>query len=226
MDNDQLSKEKYRCVFPGHNGVTIGDLIIKSKNPEHNRPIKFNFGEYLLTELLDFADLKKSRLGGALKKFIEMGWIVVENAAEMIEQKEVKSAEIIYPKQPDVITEVKAGTVSPRDITNPTATAGQPGKSMIGFPEDKPMKTVEVMSTKESRTVNNFAISESPTQNNDSPNDPEIYAKFSALRYFQKLKTIKETDDVKLLELIATKSNYPQLVHNSKAKLKELTVRK
>ncbi len=219
-----FSKEKYRCAFVGHNGITISDLMVKPSNPNLWHPIHFSFGEYLQTDLLNPADLQKSRSAGALHKFIEMGWIVVENAAVSVEVK-ASSTKIEYPAQTAAITEVQAGTVAPKDITNLTVTAGRPS-NMLDYPEDKPTKVIEVISDKESRTVNNFAILESAANDNGLQNDSEIYEKFSALRYFQKLKTIKETDNLKLLELIATKSNYPQLVHNSKSRLKELQVRK
>ena len=222
MDDEQLRKEKYRCTFAGHNGLTVGDLFIRSKNFNFNRVVQLKQGEYLLTELLDFAELKKSRLTGALSKFIEKGWVTVENPAAPVEKREVAPIEMVQPATSAAVTEMQAGTVKLQDVTNLTATAGQP-KSMLDYPEDKPVKVVEVVSFEKSRTVNSCAISESPVNDSGVQNGSDVFEKFNALRYFQKLKTIKETTDVNLLEIIARKSNYPQLVHNSKNRLRELS---
>ena len=214
MDDEALRKEKYRCEYKGSE-MTIGDLIFRSANPLYNRRVTLKQGEYILTELLDFNDLKKSRLNGALKSFIEMGWVVVENPATTIEKRHSATVELAAPTMMSAITELAAGTVNVKDITDMVATAAQP-RSMLSFPTDVQPKLTEVVSQEQSRTVNSFAIGE-PTE---TPMD--AYTRFNSLRYFQKLKTIKETTDHNLLGTIATKSNYPQLVHNSKTRLREL----
>jgi hypothetical protein len=215
MDDETLRREKYRCEFEGHDGITIGDLYFRAANPMYNRRVTLKKGEYILTELLDFTDLKKSRLSGALKSFIEMGWIAVENPATTIEKRHSAAVELAAPTIANAISELAAGTVKAKDITNLVATAAQP-KNVLGFPDDIQPKVTEVVPLKQSRTVNSFAISEA----SEAPVD--IYEKFNSLRYFQKLKTIKETADANLLEVIVSKSNYPQLVHNSKTRLREL----
>lgn len=215
MDDEALRKEKYRCEYNGYDGITVGDLYFRAANPMYNRRVTLKKGEYILTELLDFNDLKKSRSNGALKSFIEMGWIVVENPSTTIEKRHTANVELAAPAIANAISELAAGTVNAKDITDLVATAAQP-KNVLGFPTDVQPKTTEVVSLEQSRTVNSFAISEPA----NAPVD--AYEKFNSLRYFQKLKTIKETVDTNLLETIVSKSNYPQLVHNSKTRLREL----
>ena len=222
LDDETLRKEKYKCVFSSADGVTIFDLYFKSPNPVYNRRVSLKNGEYILTELLDFEDLKKSRLTGALSKFIEMGWIVVENASvsPMVKEGVRKAVRATPPSS--AITEIQAGIIHAKDISNrvSSATSGYQhvGASSLGFPEEAHQKTTETLSLDKSRTINSLAISEVTAQQATS-----AYDKFTTLRYFQKLKTIKDSTDQTLLSLIIAKSNYPQLVHNSKNRLRELT---
>ena len=212
MDDEQLRKEKYRCEYDGADGITIGDLFFKAANPTYNRRVQLKKGEYVLTELLDFTDLKKSRTSGALAKFIEMGWVVVESPLAIVERK-IQTME----RRPDVssaITEIQTGIL--KGTTNLVAT----GKvASIGFPSETQPKIVESLSIDKSRNINSLAISEVDAA---SASVAEEYEKFDSLRYFQKLKTIKDTRNVNLLELIVSKSHYPQLVHNSKNRLRDL----
>jgi hypothetical protein len=219
IDDEMLRKEKFRCDYEGADGVTVGDLFFKAANPEYNRKVFLKKGEYILTELLDFADLKKSRLTGALSKFIEMGWIVVENPSIIVEKRVSRPVEMKASSISEAITEVQAGIIQAKDITNLVATSGQP--KTIGYPTESHPKVVEALSLDKSRNINSLAISEAEAISSTTDSSKE-FDKFNSLRYFQKLKTIKETKDLTLLELIASKSNYPQLVHNSKNRLREL----
>ena len=216
MTNDQLQKEKYRCTFKGSDGITISDLIIKATNPNYNRKITLRYGEYILTELLDFEDLKKSRMVGALARFIEMGWVAVENPTIPVEKREVAKEELATPAVSRAITEA--------------ASQGRPDKAMyastgpvslIGYPTEEKTATTEVLTSEQSRKPNSLAISELDARK-DQANSPITLDKFNSLRYFQKLKLIKETLDAGLLESIATKSSYPQLIHNAKNRIKEI----
>lgn len=216
MDNETLRKEKYRCAFKGSDGITISDLIIKATNPNYNRKISLRYGEYILTELLDFEDLKKSRMVGALSKFIEMGWVIVENPSIPVEKKEVKQPEMSVAAVSKVITEAQANGRADKPMYMSTGPA-----SSIGFPTEEQAQLTTVVSNEQSRKPNSLAISELDAKKALADTTVTL-DKFNALRYFQKLKTIKETTDVTLLELIATKSNYPQLIHNSKNRIREL----
>jgi len=217
MDNETLRKEKYRCTFKGSDGITISDLVIKATNPTYNRKISLRYGEYILTELLDFEDLKRSRMAGALARFIEMGWVVVENPSIPVEKREpVKPVEAAKPAVVRAITEAAAQGRPEKQIyaaTGPT--------SSIGFPTEEKTVSTEVISVEQSRKLNGLAISEVDVKV-AAVNATVTLDKFNALRYFQKLKTIKDTEDIALLELVATKSNYPQLVHNAKNRLREI----
>lgn len=219
MEDNDLRKEKYRCEFNGPEGITVGDLYFKASNPIYNRQVKIKKGEYILTELLDFEDLKKSRFKGALSKFIEMGWIVIENPSMPVEKREQKMPEMRPAAIQKAITELQAGTVQAKNITNLVATSGQPAD--IGFPKERHPQVVESLSLDKSRNINSLAISETDAVK-DVVSATSEFDKFNSLRYFQKLKMIKETTNRALLELISTKSNYPQLIHNSKNRLREL----
>lgn len=216
MSDEELQKEKYRCDFNGIGSITVRDLLIKAKNSVYVRPVTLNRGEYILTELLDFADLKKSRTSGALKQLIQMGYIAVENSA--VPNETIARETVMAPaSKSSVITELQAGTVSPNDITNLISGKDSPESSapnVLDYPEDKQPKVYELISDEQSRTPNTFAISEVDASN--------TFEKFNSLRYFQKLKAIREMTDVRLLETITTKSSYPQLIHNSKTRLKEI----
>lgn len=223
MTDDLLRKEKYKCVFNGSPDMSIGDLFFKSPNPIYSRRVTLKKGEYILTELLDFEDLKKSRLHGALGKFIEMGWIVVESPSVSVVKKETETPAKQLETAPEAITELQAGIIQAKDISNKISTSSSKGSastSNLGFPIEAQTKTVESLSIEKSRTINSLAISETAAQKAPST---DVYDKFIALRYFQKLKTIKETRDQGLLSLIISKSNYPQLIYNSKNRLRELT---
>lgn len=215
MDDEQLRKEKYRCDYDGADGLKVGDLFFKASNPTYNRMVSLKKGEYILTELLDFADLKKSRTTGALSKFIEMGWVVVENPS--VPSTRVVATNYSSPIE-DAITELQAGLIKAETITSFAGTLRQSTKS-IGYPTETHLKVVESLSLDKSRNINSLAISETDASSSLAA---EEFGKFNSLRYFQKLKTIKETKNMALLELIATKSNYPQLVHNSRNRLREL----
>lgn len=216
MDDEQLRKEKYRCTFKGSDGITISDLVIKATNPNYNRKITLQHGEYILTELLDFDDLKKSRIVGALSKFIEMGWVTVENPSIPVEKREVKPPEMKELPPIKAITEAQANGRPEK----PVFVAIGPASS-IGFPAEEEVELTEVLSSEQSRKTNSLAISEMDAKKALADTTVTL-DKFNSLRYFQKLKTIKETVDITLLELITTKSNYPQLIHNSKNRLREL----
>jgi hypothetical protein len=216
MDNEQLQKEKYLCTFKGQDGITISDLIIKATNPNYNRKISLKYGEYILTELLDFEDLKRSRMVGALGRFIEMGWVTVENPSIPVEKKEVVSPEMIAVPVSKGITEAQAAGRPEKPVYVSTGPS-----SSLGYPVEEKTQLVEVLSNDQSRKTNSLAISENDVKV-AMANTTVTLDKFNSLRYFQKLKTIKETTDVSLLELIATKSNYPQLIHNSKNRIREL----
>src|ERR1039457_6269538 len=107
MNDNELAKEKYRCTFKGQDGITISDLVIKATNPTYNRKISLHYGEYILTELLDFEDLKRSRMVGALGRFIEMGWVTVENPSIPVEKKEVAPPKMIAAPVSKGITEAQ-----------------------------------------------------------------------------------------------------------------------
>jgi len=222
IDDETIQKEKYRCSFAS--GVTIGDLLFKSTNSAHHRRVTLQHGDYILTELLDFSDLKKSRLTGSLSKFIQMGWIIVENPGEIV----VERVETVRPSRAiasSAITEIQAGIIHAKDISNKISSASASSEyatSNLGYPKETHPKTVEALSLDKSRTINGLAISETEAQQSLAPSTTS-YDKFVTLRYFQKLKTIKETLDQELLSLIIAKSSYPQLVHNSKNRLRELT---
>jgi len=200
MNDEQIRQEKYRCVFKGVDGITIRDLFFKSTNSIYNRRVVLHEGEYLLTELLDFEDLKKSRSTGALSKFIEMKWVVVENLAARTSPKEQVE--------------------TPASCEKELVAASGPSVS-IGYPADVQPKLVEVLSSEQSRKPNSLAISEVDAASLALASTITL-EKFNSLRYFQKLKAIKETTDIRLLELIATHSTYPQLVHNSKNRIRAL----
>jgi hypothetical protein len=217
MDNDTLRKEKYRCTFKGSDGITISDLIIKATNPNYNRKISLRYGEYILTELLDFEDLKKSRMVGALARFIEMGWVAVENPSIPVEKKEpAKPVAVAVPAVAKAITEAAAQGRPEKQIYASTGPS-----SSLGFPKEEETPLTEVLSSEQSRKLNSLAISE--TDAKVALADATVTLdKFNSLRYFQKLKLIKETVDVGLLEGVVTKSNYPQLIHNAKNRIREL----
>lgn len=219
MDDEQLRKEKYRCAFSGADGITIGDLFFKAANPTYNKKVFLKHGEYILTELLDFADLKKSRTTGALSKFIDMGWIVVENPSIPVTPRAQTTQSYEKPSISTAITELQAGLIKEENITNYAGPVAQ--TKTIGFPNETHPKIVASLSLDKSRNINSLAISETEASSSTN-NAAEEYEKFISLRYFQKLKTIKETKNMALLELISTKSNYPQLVHNSRNRLREL----
>ncbi len=219
MDDEQLRKEKYRCDYDGADGLKIGDLFFKASNPTYNRMVSLKKGEYILTELLDFADLKKSRLGGALGKFIDMRWIAVENPSVPVAPRIQTTQSYEKPFIATAITELQAGLIKAENITNFAGTSRQ--GATIGYPTESHPKVVESLSLDKSRNINSLAISETEAVSS-TLTAAEEYEKFNSLRYFQKLKTVKETKNLGLLELIVAKSNYPQLVHNSRNKLREL----
>lgn len=220
MTDDTLRKEKYLCTYDGHDGITIGDLFIKATNPVYNRKVSLKKGEYVLTELLDFEDLKKSRIAGALSKFIEMGWVTVENPSIPVAQRVAKSLELAAPDRSQSISEREMGSVLARDITNLVgAVATQPKD--LGYPADTQPKVIESLSLDKSRNTNSLAISE-PQAASPALTAQETFDKFESLRYFQKLKAIKESVSIVLLEMIVARSSYPQLVHNAKNRIREL----
>lgn len=213
--DEEIRKEKYLCTFKGSDGITFIDLNVKSTNPKFNKRVVLKYGEYLLTELLDFEDLKKSRTSGALNSFIKMGWVTVENSISSYGINRKADKEPVGG-----INEVQSGALKMSNVTNAIgntlSTYSATRNSDIGFPAEVETKVVEMVSMEKSRTPNSFAVSEKDVHIEDS------YTKFTALKYFQKLKTIKNTTDTSLLEAISAKSNYPQLVHNSKNRLREL----
>jgi len=210
MTKEQLEKEKYICNF---NEVTISDLFIKMTNGM--RVVTLKRGDYLPTEILSSDDIKKSRLYGCLKRLIELGYIIVENPATEIGSIR-KPVEVKFSAPSRGINEVEAGIVKASDLTNPISTAAQP-IGMDPFPKDKALPVHEIISVKDSRTVNTFAITEKSIRNIPS------YSNFSKLRYFQKLKAIKDMNDRELLHLIVEKDSYPQLIHNAQLRLKEIS---
>ena len=216
MNDEQLRKEKYLCSFKGQDGITISDLIIKATNPNYHRKISLKHGEYILTELLDFEDLKKSRMIGALSRFIEMGWITVENPSIPVEKKEVAVPIMIAVPASKGITEAQAQGRPEKPVFVATGPS-----SSLGYPVEEQTQLVEVLTNDQSRKTNSLAISENDVKVAQA-NTTVTLDKFNSLRYFQKLKTIKETTDMGLLELIASKSNYPQLIHNAKNRIREL----
>lgn len=211
MDNDELAKEKYRCTFNGQDGITFVDLYFKSSNPFYNKRATLKNGEYLLTELLDFEDLKKSRTSGALSSFIKLGMVAVENMS--IPTKGDTRMLKTTPEPSRGVSEVQAGTIT---STDSVVTQSAPKGSSIGYPTESQPNVVELVSVENSRTPNAFAISEDDAAKSDS------FTKFNTLKYFQKLKAIKDMTDISLLEAITTRSNYPQLIHNSKNRLREI----
>lgn len=215
--DDELRKEKYRCEFNGAEGITIGDLHIKAKNPSYSRSVKIKKGEYILTELLEFEDLKRSRLTGALSQFIKKGWIVVENPSVP-----TKLQPVAAPNAVELITERLAGTVLAKDVTN-LVTDAPKQTNTLDYPTENHPQVVETITMEESRTPNTFAISENDAEVAISADKvEEAFNKFNSLRYFQKLKAIRDMTDTRLLEIITQKSNYPQLIHNSKNRLREI----
>lgn len=214
--DDELRKEKFRCEFNGPDGITISDLHIKAKNPLYSRAVKLKKGEYILTELLEFEDLKKSRLSGALSHFIKKGWVTVENPS--VPTKAVVQSAVKEIKAGEPLTERGAGLVAPKDVTNIIADAPKFNNN-LDYPKDVQTKSYELVSKEQSRTPNAFAIAETEVPSNKIE---ESFEKFNSLKYFQKLKAIREMNDIKLLETITSKCNYPQLVHNSKNRLREI----
>lgn len=212
--DEEIRKEKYRCTFNGQEGITFVDLYFKSSNPFYNKRAVLKNGEYLLTELLDFEDLKKSRTSGALNAFIKMGWVAVENTS--ISTKSDTRMLKNIPEPSRGVSEIQSGAINSKNSTDSVVTQTAPKGSSIGYPTESQPKVVELVSAEQSRTPNSFAISEDDAAKGDS------FAKFNTLKYFQKLKAIKDMTDISLLEAISTKSTYPQLVHNSKNRLREM----
>ncbi len=220
MTDEELKKEKYRCeIQSGTEGLVMADLFIRTAVAHIIKPVRLRQGEYIPTDLVDFGDLKKSRLAGALLKCIEKGWISVENPSEKIEKVEQSTPEMIMPKSDGAITELKAGLINPEDVTNLVADVPQP-KGINPFPKEKEVPVKEVITLKEARTANTFAVTEQDL--NSSVPQLTNYEDFKGLRYFQKLKAIKESTDKVLLKSIMDQDSYPQLVHNSKSRLLEL----
>lgn len=223
MTDEELKKEKYLCAMQsGTEGLAIADLFVRNADGTIMKVMTLQKGQYLLTELVDFGDLKKSRLVGSLSKCIDRGWIVVEDPAEEIKVSEPEVVEVKTVTPSQALTEVKAGIIDKKDVTDPVADVVNPtAKGIDPFPKEVQPKVVEIVSKKESKTPNSFAITETDATVGKVKSEGK-YAEFDSLRYFQKLKAIKETQDVELLDLVSKKSNYPQLVHNSQSRLKEL----
>lgn len=218
--DDELRKEKYRCEYNGQDGITINDLHIKAKNPAYSRCVKIKKGEYVLTELLEFADLKKSRESGALNQFIKKGWVVVENPSTPVAVQPRSALREL--RAGETISERNVGLVAAKDVTNLVADAPHLNNT-LDYPTESHPQVIELTSKEQSRTPNVFAISENDAESSTSlVKVEEAFNKFNSLRYFQKLKAIRDMTDMKLLETITQKSNYPQLIHNSKNRLREI----
>lgn len=221
MEDDKLKQEKYLCnMQSGTEGLAIADLFMRDADGKVIRVISLQKGQYIPTDLIDAGDLKKSRLFGSLKKCIDRRWIVVENPAidDHVEEEKPVEMEAVIPEQ--AVTEIDAGTVSMKDVTSPIADSSRP-KGIPAFPEDKQPPIKEIVSKMEATTVNIFAISEGNAVTAKAEAESK-YNEFSNLRYFQKLKAIKDTKDTALLGVITKKSEYPQLIHNAESRLKEL----
>lgn len=218
MDNELLRKEKYTCeIESGTEGLQIFDLFIRSANNSLMRPVVLQKGEQVPTDLIDFDDLKKSRLSGALLRCIKAGWISVENPATELPAATKSSAPKMETKtlQAVGITEKGAGLIDPKSITGPITDMRRP-KGVSPFPEETESPTKELISSKQSRTANTFAISE------NSISEPSKYEEFEKNKHFIKLKVIKETSDKDLLKQIVSKSQIVQLRHNAQLRLQEL----
>jgi len=216
MDDLSLKQEKYRCEVSDNSAdLEIADLFIKLSNGTIKRPVRLSKGMYVPTELLDFDDVKKSRLNGSLKKCIDNKWIVVENPA-FIEVVTCSEENVRLPIETSTITETKAGIIKSENVTGKISEITQARKGVSPFPEEKiDVSSKENVFIKESRSPNLFAITENQIKETE-------FSKFMSLKYFQKLKMIKETTSVSLLNEIILKSEYPQLIHNASMRLQEL----
>jgi len=220
MTDEELKKERYVCqIQSGTEGLMIADLFIKTAVAHIVKPVTLKKEEYLPTDLVDFGDLKKSRLSGSLSRCIKRGWISVENPAGEIVKEERPAPEMKKPTPSAGISEVRAGLVDPKECTDIAGEAAQP-KGIDPFPKDKEIPIKEVISLVEARTPNTFAVTEGDLKNPVAK--VANYTEFMKLRYFQKLKTIKATVNTDLLKDVIVKDTYPQLVHNSKIRLAEL----
>jgi len=219
MNDELLKKEKYLCVIVGGlEGLAIADLFIRMNDGKIMKQVVVRQGDYVPTDLIDFDDIKKSRLAGSLGKCIARGWIIVENPAIEVPKLVVKEPVMMKPTKSSAITEIDAGIISPAEVSNRVAEATQIKQAVNPFPTERELPVKSIISDEQSRTVNAFAITEKSVTSDG-------YFVFNKLKHFQKLKTIKDTKDVGLLERIVNESNYPQLVHNAKLRLQELAVK-
>lgn len=221
MNDESLKRERYLCANQGGiDGLLIADLFYMVEGASMKRPVILKSGDYVPTELLNFNDIKISRLTGALKRCIDRGWIVVENPAFESKKEDEKVIEIVMPRKFEGVTEIEAGIIRPSQITNPVASSAQL-KGMDPYPIDRPVPFTIQKTEAAAKTANAFAITEKEAQKVVTIDT--TYEEFSKLRYFQKLKAIKDMKDKPLLQAIISKASYPQLVHNAQLRIKEIS---
>jgi hypothetical protein len=212
MTDEMIKQEKYKCeIQSGIEGLEIADLFIKIGALQKH--VVIQQGEYLPIDLVEFDNLKKSRLVGSLKRCIDYGWVSVESPTAV--PPKVKEVAVSKPAaRPVAITEEGAGIVSARDITNKVSDMRRVDADTV-YPDEIQPPVREIVTVAQSKTPNAMAITETTVA-------ADGYFAFEKLKYFQKLKTIKDSSDVTLLKAIIEKSPYPQLVHNAQVRMQEL----
>lgn len=166
MSDINLSEEKYRCaVQSGLEGLTLGDLFIKSAEGKSLRPVRLQLDQYIPLDQVDAAEAAKSRLSGSLGRSIKMGWIIVENSALPCDTKSVESPTQAVASA-TTITEVAAGIVRSDQLTSPIA-GTRSAKDSYPWPEDKDLPVVKLISDADSKTHNALATTEADLLKNN-----------------------------------------------------------
>jgi hypothetical protein len=169
---------RYKVVsFGGHDGLKFQDLLIKYSTG-YLLPLKVKQGDYIPLDILDPMDVKKSLIVGDLGRHLKSGNIVAEDDS-------IKPVVVEVPK---VVAPVIVHAVQSPPALTPTV--GLP----VPEPQNLPVPGVPAPSLVE--------LQKAQENNNMDLGSVKTAADFNKLRYFLKLRFIKECNDGPLLQQI------------------------